>query len=504
MKNELIKSNQLFKENEIKSLFEEYSLDLARIEHMAKFQSEKSETLHFFFKGNKVEKMFLKDLFNFEGAKKALDAHYWDLLMKKTDLLSVMDAKNREIWYDQIREFKTPQFESSVVRETMSNLLLNRTSFFIDKVYGVFKSLSPNHKTNSSKGFQEKMIIDYFLDKYGSVNHSRVEIFDDLREVVAKIMNRDMDQANSYWDLSNLSRKKVYNEYVDFDGGAIRIKLFKKGTVHIELATDIAIELNQFLAKKMPLAIADKANQSKKKHKSVEATYKLLSYQACLDLRRIAESVEKGYMVSTEDLTTVNELGVVFDYFAFEKNKKNLYSAPSVEISEALFEVARTGKLPDVAYTQFFETPPSLAKDMINLLEIEPNDTILEPSAGCGGIAKFLPPKQTIAIEMERTHIKSLEKLNLKEVIRGDFLEIGVKEGVNKIILNPPYSLNRAKTHMKKAVESLTSGKIVALLPASLANHKFGENQKVSEVLKDQFKNASVNVVIIEVWKEEK
>jgi len=502
MSKEIKQYNQIEKNSEILDLLKKFESDKLKVIEMAKFQSNQDETLNFFIKGNNSQRSFVHEMFRLDGALKALNAHYWDLLMKKTDLLEVMDAKNRTTWQDQIELMKTPDFTPENVKETMTSLLLNRENFFVDKVCGLFQALSPDHKTNKTKGFSDKLIIDYLVDsKFMSPNHRRCEILNDLRAVISKVINRDMPNPTSYHDLYKICKDKKFGESIVFDGGTFSLKLFKKGTAHILISEDVAEKLNLILAKKFPLSIPAKENVPNKKKKTYEKSYNLFSYKICQNLMSIGDSISKGYSFSIENFENKEEIRKILEHFMIEPIKKDLYKTDRTELSEAFYETARIGKLEDRESSQFFETPPEIAQDMVDLLEIDDNSQILEPSAGTGGIARFLPPNQTTLIEQDESHCRVLKKLNAKEVICGDYLEINISPLIDRIILNPPYSKNRAKIHLQKAINDLQSGIIVALVPASLKNFKFSENQEVSEVLVDKFKNASVNTVIIKIRK---
>src|SRR5262249_5990017 len=73
---------------------------------------------------------------------------------------------------------------------------------------------------------------------------------------------------------------------------------------------------------------------------------------------------------------------------------------------------------------QFFETPPEIARHLVELAEINDDQQILEPSAGRGAIIRAMQEKITgflvTAVEKDERHIKTLEKLGV-HVEHADF-----------------------------------------------------------------------------------
>ncbi len=74
-----------------------------------------------------------------------------------------------------IRRRKTPAFEPSTVRETLTTLLADRGKFFAQRVDGIFRALSRSHVTNSPSGFRKRMILEGVLDQFGFIETRKVE-----------------------------------------------------------------------------------------------------------------------------------------------------------------------------------------------------------------------------------------------------------------------------------------------------------------------------------------
>ncbi len=125
---------------------------------------------------------------------------------------------------------------------------------------------------------------------------------------------------------------------------------------------------------------------------------------------------------------------------------------------------------------QFFETPETLADKLVELADIQDNDTVLEPSAGQGAIIKAIrkinQECSITAIELMPTNYSILMKLALSaesldfEIELNDFLKYNPNYvgGFTKIIANPPFSKNQDIAHLKKMYECLAvGGRIVCI-----------------------------------------
>jgi hypothetical protein len=246
--------NQLSVFTPIDALLSEYRQNRGDLERIAAYvASETGGVMRFFMSGAQVEHQISSinaaSLFAIEPAVRALDASFWARAMALTDVLETMPAEKRNAWNEQIRSHKTPAFEPDSVKSTIGDLLAQRSQFFAERVDGLFRALSGEHVTNSPQGFGKRMIIAHLRTGYGTLNFDRANYIYDLRVVIAKFMGRDAPVGNvTDDDLRNMYRNGQYGEWKCFDGGAFRMRLYIKGTAHLEVHPDIAYRLNQVLA----------------------------------------------------------------------------------------------------------------------------------------------------------------------------------------------------------------------------------------------------------------
>ncbi|MCX7172972.1 MAG: DUF4942 domain-containing protein [Proteobacteria bacterium] len=241
------------------ALVAEYRMKRADIVRIAGYVAGETEVIGYFMEGARVEESFshfsATKLFEEGHAVRALDASFWSRAIALTDVLELMPADERNNWSEGIRSHKTPAFDPGTVKSTLEVLLSKRAEFFAARVDGLFRALSDVHLTNQPEGFAKRMILNWMLS-YGSINHRRCNYIHDLRAVCSRFMGRDDPTSiSTYQDLERIVRSGRFGEWHSFDGGAFKVRLYKKATAHLEVAPELAWRLNQILAFKNPMAI---------------------------------------------------------------------------------------------------------------------------------------------------------------------------------------------------------------------------------------------------------
>lgn len=498
-------------------LLGQYASTKTRIEVVAEFvagELKSGNAIHYFLEGNRTEdrgrwgmQVSAEQLFDKTGAVKALNSAYWSKALALTDVLDTMPQKRRDEWNKTITDQTAPEFEAATVRATMGDLLRMRSKFFSERVDGIFRGLSGDHVTNQPQGFSARMIIGYMLN-YGLIRHERAGLINDLRCVIAKFMGRDEPKYTSS-DILVSELYKCTGQWVTVDGGTLRIRVYKKGTAHLEVHPDIAWRLNQVLASMYPLAIpAEFRAKPKKKAKDFVMFGKPLP-------TRVLELIGEG-------LRTRNRRSDlhVFNFFASARDQKAIYTQ-AYQVLESLGGVVRengcewefnypfeavlrelvvSGCLPDRMAHQYYPTPAKLALIAVELADIKPTDRVLEPSAGQGGIAQHLPKDQTTCVEISRLHCAVLTAKGFN-TIESDFLAwAATANKFDVVVMNPPYSEGRAKSHTEAAASLINpGGRLVSILPASMAGKDFlpGFKCEWSPVYPGEFEGTGTAVVIL-------
>jgi hypothetical protein len=514
----------------IDSLLGQYDATRQRINAVGEFMGSELNggALHYFLDGNRTEDRgrfsmtrSAEQLFKVPGAVKALNSAYWSKALALTDVLDTMPQKRRDEWNKTIREQSTPDFTEDTVRTTLGELLRMRAQFFGERVDGIFRGLSGEHVTNAPEAFGKRMIIARVLTSYDTSDYSTCGLINDLRCVVAKFMGRDEPRYNASEGLIS-SLKRQWGQWVAVDGGALKIRLYRKGTAHMEVHPDLAWRLNLVLSSLYPLAIPAQFRQKPKKRAKEHIMmgrplpFRVLEVLAGMKpaVRRhpntwperydnIQNAVEFRY-TSGVSANVSGEAAGILQAIGGTKSPEGWWQfdyAPMPVIQE----IVVSGCIPDQVSHQYYPTPEKLARIAVDWADIGPDDECLEPSAGQGGIADWMPKERTTCVEISALHCAVLKAKGLKTV-EADFLPWAMTAPKFDVIcLNPPFSEGRAKLHTEAAAALLNPvGRLVAILPASHKGKDLlpGMTCEWSPIYEREFAGTSVAVTMLKATRK--
>ncbi len=507
----------------VDSLIGQYRAQRGKIDeiHAALWDHGLGSVVQFFIAGN-AEKSArgysptAQDLFQREGAIKALDAHYWDRTLKMTDVLDVMPQARRDEWYKSIRELTAPEFEDATVRATLADMLASRAKFLAERVDGCFRALSHDHVTNRPEGFGKRMIMNYVLNEYGHGTTQQGHI-NDLRCVIAKFMGRDEPHYGATGEAVSAA-KRQWGQWFTLDGGALRLRVYKKGTGHLEVHPDMAWRLNAILASLYPMAIpAQYREPPKHKAKDVVLMQKPLPFAAL----SILAGMEDGYRYEqTGDFRNPTRLiripnSLKRRYGSDDKHAGKMAAEVLAAIGgthdggiwqfsfpprPVLDLIVTSGCIPEQKSHQFYPTPERLAAEAVGLADIGDRDLCLEPEAGTGGIAAHLPKERTTCVEISELHCAVLKAKGFSTVC-ADFLSWKTAARFDRIVMNPPFDQGRWQAHLEHAASLLApGGRVVAILPEGAKTKRDllpGMKLQWHGPFHDEFPGTSVSVVIL-------
>lgn len=525
----------------IDGLIGQYQYMRAKVERVAEFMNgtDLEGALHFFaeYAGKQdrhVSASTVNTMFNLEGAIAHLNASFWSKAMQLTDVLDAMPQKRRTEWHNQItnplgqkkNRYDTtweiepiPEFTDENVRSTLNALLTQREQFFAERVDGLFRSLSKTHITNAPEGFGRRMIIARAINEWGTIEHGTAGVINDLRCIIAKFMGRDEPKWDATSVVVRFARQRR-GEWIDVDGGAMRIRCYMVGTAHLEVHPDMAWRLNCVLAQLYPAAIPSQFRERPKKRAKA---YKLIGrplpfavvarlgtlepakdynpdrrsamgwrentwvrVPGCWDFKASSQSAqvqaEADRVMESIGGTKVKELRWAFDY----------------DPTEVVEEIIASGCVPDQKAHQFYPTPEHLAQIAVDAADIEDHHTCLEPSAGMGGLADLMPMQRTVCVEASPLHCKVLQAKG-HNVIEADFLAWSSKK-FDRVVMNPPFSEGRWQAHVQAAGGLIKQGgRLVAILPASSKGKDLlpGFECSWSRIYENEFPGTSVSVSIL-------
>lgn len=489
-------------------LLDQYQAMRRRIEDVASLvESEAGSALDYFLRGNvKNDRRFsssVSELFDPENAVAALNSDFWRRTLALTDVYECMPQARRDEWDRHIHEMTAPDFTEEAVVPTIQGMLDARESFLAERVDGIFRALSGNHVTNEPQGFGKRMILEYVFSDWGGVQWSRSGTVNDLRCVIARFMGRDEPRTNQSQDDLRRIRKNT-GEWHTLDGGALRIRVYLKGTAHLEVHPDMAWRLNAILHQLHPRAIP--AAMRVKPAKQLKA-FAMLQRPLPFEVIRILSSstvknkvvqfshwdAEKSKPATAEACKVVESIGGVRTESKYAETFAFDYDPESV-----IDQIVMSGCIPDRVSHQFYPTPERLAREAVAMARVAPGHRCLEPSAGLGGIADLLT--SPVCVEISELHCAVLEARG-HSVIRADFLQWAQQpRAFDRIVMNPPFSEGRWLAHVQAAARLLErSGRLVAILPSSARGKELvpGMVHEWSQVYPGEFAGTSVEVVML-------
>jgi len=493
-----------------------YRDERAKIEHVCRFLHGDglASVVHYFVHGNRDRRerfaWSVDKLFSEEGAVAALNAHYWQHIMQMTDVLDCMPAKRREEWFEHIQAMTTPDFEEDTVRATLGELLAQRGKFLAERVDGIFQALSRTHVTNRPEGFSKRMILTGVTNDWGGYARSQTGHINDLRCVIAKFMGRDEPGWDASSRMVETARSHHRGEWLDVDGGALRIRCYLNGNAHLDVHPDIAWKLNQVLALLYPAAIPSQFRTAPKRSAPrefilMERPLPFAVLQMLVEMRPVNRNPNRlEFSYGDKDKHVVAEAENVLAAIGgvrWQEGARAWYGF-DYDPSPVIRQIVVSGCVPDHKSHQFYPTPAGLAARAVELADIGEDHFCLEPSAGAGALADLLPKAgRTTCIEISGIHASVLRQKG-HSVHESDFLEFarGRSACYDRIVMNPPFSQGRWQAHVEQAAALLArGGKLVAIVPAS-AHGKFrpaGLSVAYHGPFENQFSGTSISVVIL-------
>lgn len=147
--------------------------------------------------------------------------------------------------------------------------------------------------------------------------------------------------------------------------------------------------------------------------------------------------------------------------------------------SEKLMQAVVTEKVVDPKKEfGFFETPDTLASEIVLTADLGDRMRVLEPSAGRGAIADVVaymcPGCRLEVVEIQEENRKVLKGKGHR-LVGKDFMKFK-KKGYDRIVMNPPFAKQQDIAHVRHAFSLLKpGGRLVSVMGASV---KFRSDKK--------------------------
>lgn len=543
--------SDLVERNVIKSMVERYELELSNIEEeLVLYEQMKGKIISMVFddlrirksNGDFVSYSHVMSNVNLEHLKMLLKKKYWKEAFELTGVRSVMPTARISEWNETIENGKDlPEFDIDTVKNTLFQFFNSTRRYMAEKVDGILKSLSPNHKTNIHDQITERFIFENVVNKNGNVNYEKYELINDLRSLIKQI-----DGNVNYNERGSRSLVEFLYNYDTgvwhgVDGNAFKIRVYKKGTMHVELHPEIVEKMCELLSEIYPMQISNKDRiiQKKKEFKSFELKSNLISPYVCQvlvgniftqhnELRNmgIRYRIEnyREHIEEFDELLSQHTFNYVFkeklhsdhqseldELLKLHGIKKMTYRhhtwyAADYDFVSLMKVIGISGCCDDYVSYQYYPTKKELAEKLIDFASFETGEErTLEPSAGQGGLACLIPSKHVECVEISKLNTKILQSKGFV-VHNGDFIKFSqtCKNRYDRIVMNPPFSKCRAKLHVEQAYGLLNKGGILtAIVPASFKDKAIieGEKHVYSQIFENEFDNAKVNVIFVRIEK---
>lgn len=526
--------------NEEKSKLEDFSKTVSSIDHDSLCLAMSDYTL-LTIDGYSSVSFF--EIAQFPLLVKKLTKKYWSKVFEISEVRSVMPSTRLQEWEDTIENGDLPEFNMDNVFSTAFDFFNSKRKYMSEKADGILKSLSSNHKTNMSDQITEKFILENVVyGKFDQLNYTLIGKINDLRSLISQIKNEDAYFYSCSQKMIADLHKYSPGKWIYVDGNNMRLKVYKKGTVHIELNPEIIEDIAMLLSELYPMQISDKKGliQIRKEFKNFpllkdristgvgKAIMSASNYGNQIKRFDLQYKIEDGVTKLKEKDLKLQEYPYNFNFKKIEneheqKQVENLllklgvvkqqylhftWYACDFNIIPLLHSIAYSGVIDDYKSYQFYPTKKNLAKKVINCVEIKSGMKVLEPSAGQGGICQYLDINKDLIDCVEISEInKKILTLKGYNVVGDDFLKFSekTKNKYDRIVMNPPFSNGRAKLHVQQASKLLNeNGILAAIIPASFKGKVIveGFEHTYSEVFSEEFDNTNVSVVIVTMQKK--
>ncbi|EMI7425277.1 MULTISPECIES: DUF4942 domain-containing protein [Yersinia] len=194
-----------------------------------------------------------------------LDRGIWRDLMKKSGMLSLMDAQARDQWYRNLEGDNIPAISEANILSTFEQLHQQKDEVFERGVINLFKGLSWHYKTNSPCRFGKKLIISNLVscNQWGfTLNQGyRRDQLADLERMLHLLDGKAIPD-NRGDVTSRLSEHIHANSHMakDYQDDYFLIKYFMKGSAHLTFRKPELIDkMNGIIAKHYPGMLAERS-----------------------------------------------------------------------------------------------------------------------------------------------------------------------------------------------------------------------------------------------------
>jgi hypothetical protein len=173
------------------------------------------------------------------------------------------------------------------------------------------------------------------------------------------------------------------------------------------------------------------------------------------------------FLPGTLDRVTYTEVDKVLRELGGKWNKSKKGHVFATDPRFEIEIIVATGEVMLLSKNGFFPTPRALAERLVGYADIWDGLTVLEPSAGSGGLADVIREEHpTATIHCVEIQPKLAAQLKAKghEVACVDFLSIEPEEKYDRAVMNPPFEKQQDIEHITHAFSASSREAVWRLL----------------------------------------
>lgn len=467
-------------------------------------------------------------------AENALRSEYWKRVMALTDVLSVMSDEKKDEWDKQFtadRYYRPPQeipeFTLDAVVATVVALLNDRHQFIKDRVYDVFHSLSRHHKTNKAFGFSTRMITvgvcegvkDKWVKLKVEFKESGLMPLSELRVICSYFRGETVKPVyDTKKMVENMVEQVGFRNWISLDGNSIRFRVYKNGSMHIDVHPDIAERLNTILATIVPLALpTERTAHSRATLQEFPALKRCIDFHSRMQLSELEfTQIEKEFRKEWSSWTSLGYAGEYADKTRQVNEEILRFLGARVTSYDVTFDydptevmrfIGHMGAMPDIVSHQFYPSSARLNEYAASIIAVGEGERLLEPNIGHGDLLQCFPKSVNVTgIELDTLNCL-VSRAKGYDTTEADFLAWSAANPNQKfdcVVMNPPFADNRAKLHLLAASSHLVSGgRLAAVLPLSLQgiDNLLGDGFRAEwlDTFDNEFDNTAVSVRVLYV-----
>lgn len=152
--------------------------------------------------------------------------------------------------------------------------------------------------------------------------------------------------------------------------------------------------------------------------------------------------------------------------------------------ADEIARVIQPGEVMLLSKNGFFPTPLELAQYVIGCADIANGMSVLEPSAGDGGLATVVrdmyPDAKLSLVEIQPKLVATLKAKGFGDVTCADFLQMDPRPVFDRVVANPPFEGLADCAHIMHAFKFLKPGGRLAAIGSG--SWEFRQDRKTKEV----------------------